>query len=133
MQKPNPPAEQDWSQYAVSNPEEFVRNMLLLWSEGGRAMAGMLERADAKNGPYSAATEMTEASRIVIAGAGSSYYVAQIAAAGFREEARLPAVAVPASEILLRPRGVFGAMPAAAQPVIVISRAGTTSESIAGR
>jgi polyhydroxyalkanoate synthase len=39
--------------------------MLLLWAEGGKAMATMLERADSKNGPYSAATEMTEASRVM--------------------------------------------------------------------
>jgi polyhydroxyalkanoate synthase len=65
MQKPNPSAESEQTPFAVSNPEEFVRNMLLLWSEGGRAMAGLLERADAKNGPYSAATEMTEATRVM--------------------------------------------------------------------
>ena len=65
MQKPNPPANPDWSSFTVSNPEEFVRNMLTLWSEGGRAMAGLLERADAKGGPYSTASEMTEASRII--------------------------------------------------------------------
>jgi glucosamine--fructose-6-phosphate aminotransferase (isomerizing) len=98
-------------------------------STGGDAIAFALDAA--RQAPESVLVGMTEASRIVIAGAGSSYYVAQIAAAGFREEARLPAVAVPASEVLLRPRGVFGAMPAAAQPVIVISRSGTTSEAIA--
>ena len=65
MQKPNPPADADWSSYQISDPEEFVRNMLLLWSEGGRAMAGLLERADAKGGPYSSASEMTEATRIM--------------------------------------------------------------------
>ncbi len=65
MQKPNPPADVDWSSYQISDPEEFMRNMLLLWSEGGRAMAGLLERADAKGGPYSSASELTEATRIM--------------------------------------------------------------------
>ena len=65
MQKPNPPSDADRPAYTVSNPEEFVRNMLLLWSEGGRAMAGLMERADSKGGPYSSATEMTEAARIM--------------------------------------------------------------------
>ncbi|MEZ5856044.1 MAG: class I poly(R)-hydroxyalkanoic acid synthase [Hyphomicrobiaceae bacterium] len=65
MQKPNPPQQPDWSEYTVQNPDELVRNMLLLWSEGGRAMAGLMERADSKGGSYSAATEMTEATRIM--------------------------------------------------------------------
>lgn len=102
------------------------------WAEastGGDAIAFAVDAA--RQAPGSLLVALSEASRVVIAGAGSSYYVAQIAAAGFREEARLPAVAVPLSEVLLRPRGVFGAVPAAAQPVIVISRSGTTSEAIA--
>ncbi len=65
MQKPNPPQQPDWSAYAVQNPDELVRNMLTLWTEGGRAMAGLMERADSKGGPYSTATEMTEATRIM--------------------------------------------------------------------
>ncbi len=65
MQKPNTPAETDGPAYTVSNPEEFVRNMLTLWAEGGRAMASMLERADRNGGPYSSASEMTEATRIM--------------------------------------------------------------------
>jgi polyhydroxyalkanoate synthase len=65
MQKPNLPADIDWNAYKVSNPEEFMRNMLLLMEEGSKAMAGLMNRADAKNGPYSAATEMTEATKIM--------------------------------------------------------------------
>lgn len=61
----SPPALPDWSSYSLSNPDEFVRNMLTVWSEGGRAMAGLLDRADAKGGSYSSATEMTEATRIM--------------------------------------------------------------------
>jgi polyhydroxyalkanoate synthase len=66
QQKNSPPAaEAEAPAYAISNPDEFMRNMLLLWSEGGRAMAGLIERADAKGGPYSTASEMTEAARIM--------------------------------------------------------------------
>jgi polyhydroxyalkanoate synthase len=65
MQKPNDNSPTTEQPLMVSDPEEFVRNMLLLWAEGGKAMATMLERADSKNGPYSAATEMTEASRVM--------------------------------------------------------------------
>jgi polyhydroxyalkanoate synthase subunit PhaC len=65
MQKPNQQPETEPTVYTVSNPDEFVRNMLQLWAEGGRAMAGLLERADAKGGPYSTASEMTEATRIM--------------------------------------------------------------------
>ncbi|MFV0298597.1 MAG: PHA/PHB synthase family protein [Hyphomicrobiaceae bacterium] len=65
MQKQNKPKQPDWSDYTVQNPEELLRNMLQLWADGSRAMAGLMERADVKDGPYSAATEMTEASKIM--------------------------------------------------------------------
>jgi len=97
-------------------------------STGGDAIAAALVSALAA--PDAILARLVEASRIVITGAGSSYYIAQIAAAAFREKSRLPAVAVPLSELLLRPAGVLAAAPAAAQPVIVISRSGTTSEAI---
>jgi len=66
MQKPtNSSSDADTPAYTISDPDAFMRNMLLLWAEGGRAMAGLLERADAKGGPYSTASEMTEATRIM--------------------------------------------------------------------
>ncbi len=65
MQKPNPPSEIDWSSYRLSNPDEFVRNMMLFWEQGGRAMQGLMQRADAKGGSYSGATEFNEASKII--------------------------------------------------------------------
>jgi len=65
MQKSNLPADFDWNQYKVTNPEEFVRNMLRLMEDGGKAMAALMNRADAKGGSYSTASEMTEASRIM--------------------------------------------------------------------
>jgi len=47
--------------YRIDNPEEFARNMLRLFEEGGRVMSGLLERSDAKMSPYSAASEVSEA------------------------------------------------------------------------
>src|SRR5262245_16437166 len=49
--------------YRIENPEEFTRNMLRLFEEGGRAMSGLLERPDAKVSPFSAASEVTEAAK----------------------------------------------------------------------
>ncbi len=51
--------------YRIENPEEFARNMLRLFEEGGRAMSGLLERPDAKMSPFSAASEVSEATKTV--------------------------------------------------------------------
>jgi polyhydroxyalkanoate synthase len=58
------PAEVDFAAYRVADPEEFSRNMLRLMEEGGKVMAGFLERADGKIGPFSAAAEMTDAAKL---------------------------------------------------------------------
>jgi polyhydroxyalkanoate synthase len=58
------PAEIDFAAYRVADPEEFSRNMLRLMEEGGKVMAGFLERADGKIGPFSAAAEMTDAAKL---------------------------------------------------------------------
>jgi glucosamine--fructose-6-phosphate aminotransferase (isomerizing) len=68
--------------------------------------------------------------RIVVTGAGSSFYVAQVAASTMRQVGHLPAVAVPLSDVLLRPGDVFAPDPAADQPVIVVSRSGSTTEAV---
>lgn len=47
--------------YRIENPEEFARNMLRLFEEGGRVMGDLLDRPDAKISPFSAASEATEA------------------------------------------------------------------------
>lgn len=65
MQKPNPPTKIDWNAYKIANPEEFVRNMMLLMEEGGRAFSSLMQRADAKGGPYTTASEMTEAGKVM--------------------------------------------------------------------
>ena len=49
----------------IENPEEFARNMLRYFEEGGRAMSGLLERSDSKVTPYSAASEVSEAAKTV--------------------------------------------------------------------
>jgi poly[(R)-3-hydroxyalkanoate] polymerase subunit PhaC len=49
--------------YQIENPEEFARNILRLFEEGGRAMSGFLERSDSKVSPYSAASEVSEAAK----------------------------------------------------------------------
>jgi polyhydroxyalkanoate synthase len=56
-------AAKDTTSFRIKNPEEFARNMLRLVEEGGRAMAGLIERADGKVSPYSAASEVTEAAK----------------------------------------------------------------------
>jgi glucosamine--fructose-6-phosphate aminotransferase (isomerizing) len=60
-------------------------------------------------------------------GCGTSYYLAQAAAASFMELTGVPARAVPASEILLFPQLVILAGEATVFPVL-ISRSGHTSE-----
>ncbi len=63
MTKPNaqPPAEAP--AYRIENPEEFTRNMLKLFEEGGRVVSTYLERPDSRMSPYSAASELTEATK----------------------------------------------------------------------
>jgi polyhydroxyalkanoate synthase len=58
------PVEIDFSAYRVADPEEFSRNMLRLVEEGGRVMSGFLERSNGNAGPYSLATEVTEAAKL---------------------------------------------------------------------
>ena len=60
-------------------------------------------------------------------GCGTSYYLAQAAAASLVELAGVPARAVPASEVLLCPQLVIPAKGAPVFPVL-ISRSGHTSE-----
>lgn len=70
------------------------------------------------------------AKRVIITGAGSSFYISQIAAAAMRTYCRLPAEPVPLSEVLLRSRAVFAAEELSNQPVVVVSRSGTTTEAL---
>jgi polyhydroxyalkanoate synthase len=68
MQKPAAPpspVEIDWSQWQISDPEEFMRNMVRVLEDGSRAFADLLQRSDSKGGPYSTASEISEASRVM--------------------------------------------------------------------
>ncbi len=65
---------------------------------------------------------------IVFTGCGSSYYLSLTAAAVFQEATGLRAKAVPSSEILQFPHGVFAE---GARPLLVAaSRSGTTTETL---
>lgn len=48
--------------YRIADPEEFTRNMLKAYEDGGRAMAQLLERSDtSSNSAFSTASELTRA------------------------------------------------------------------------
>jgi glutamine---fructose-6-phosphate transaminase (isomerizing) len=121
---------------AATTPADVdaLRTQLLsttAWLEaagGGPAIAAALEAA--RRVPDAEVERLARAGRLVITGAGSSYYVAQIAAAAMRLVGRLPAVAAPLSEVMLRPEGVFARESPESQPVLVVSRSGTTTEAL---
>ncbi len=97
-------------------------------STGGAAIAAAV--AVARDASQHTVDRLAFAKRIVITGAGSSLYISQIAAAAMRTYCRLPAEPVPLSEVLLRSRAVFAADELPNQPVVVVSRSGTTTEAI---
>ena len=51
--------------YQIENPEEFARNMLRLVEEGTRAMTDLMERNDAKQGPFTPAKELSQATEML--------------------------------------------------------------------
>ena len=67
---------------------------------------------------------------VVYSGAGSSYYLAQAAAAAHRAVTGWPAIAVPPSELLLRPTTALGEAVPEDRPLVAISRSGSTSEVV---
>jgi glucosamine--fructose-6-phosphate aminotransferase (isomerizing) len=119
---------------------------LVTWRESsttGEAIAAALEAA--RRIPVTARDLLASADRIVVTGAGSSYYLAQVVAAAGRAALRRPSRAAPLSELILRPEGVLlaaqgadgdgadgGTAPPTAirEPVVIISRSGSTSEAI---
>lgn len=62
---PKPPAPDLTALYQIDDPEEFARNVLKLYEEGGRAMSEFLERQDNKATPFSAASEMSETTQTI--------------------------------------------------------------------
>ena len=97
-------------------------------STGGEAIAAALRVA--REAPPDVVDRLAFAKRIIVTGAGSSWYISQIAAAAMRTYCRLPADAAPLSEVLLRPRAVFAPDELANQPVVVVSRSGSTTEAL---
>jgi polyhydroxyalkanoate synthase len=61
MQKPRTAPEIENPPYQVVNGEQLARNLLRLFEQGGNVLTEFIERNDTKMGPYSAATEVTEA------------------------------------------------------------------------
>jgi glutamine---fructose-6-phosphate transaminase (isomerizing) len=104
---------------------------LLTWREAstsGDAIAAAL--ASARSTAGDVLEVLAAADRVIMTGAGSSYYLAQVAAAVTRDVTGQVVVATPPSELILRPAGVLGRGPAGRQPIVVISRSGSTSEAV---
>lgn len=104
---------------------------LLTWREASTsadAIAAAL--ASARSTAADVVGQLAAADRVILTGAGSSYYLAQVAAAVARDVTGQVVVATPPSELILRPSGVLGRGSAARQPVIFISRSGSTSEAV---
>jgi glutamine---fructose-6-phosphate transaminase (isomerizing) len=105
---------------------------LLTWRESstsGVAIAAAVEAGSAA--PATVLDALASAERIVITGAGSSYYLAQSVAAVARAVLHRPVVAAPLSELILRPAGVPVRSGAThREPVVIISRSGSTSEAV---
>jgi glucosamine--fructose-6-phosphate aminotransferase (isomerizing) len=109
---------------------------LLTWRESstsGDAIAAALEAADRT--PAAALDTLAAADSIVVTGAGSSYFLAQAVAATARAVLRRPVLAAPLSELILRPEGVLAGGRGTArtperEPVVIISRSGSTSEAV---
>src|SRR4029079_15407028 len=81
---------------------------LLTWQESstsGEAIAAALEAADLA--PSAALDVLGAAQRIMVTGAGSSYYLAQAVAAAARASLGRAVIAAPLSELILRPDGVI--------------------------
>ncbi len=133
---------------------------LLTWRESstsGEAIGAAVEAAGRAMAAGSGAARdvLAGAERIVVTGAGSSYYLAQAVAATGRAVLRRTVMAAPLSELILRPESVLVGAPgvgaggaggagqaaghvaghaagnaAGREPVVIISRSGATSEAV---
>ena len=110
-------------------PEAVARTTA--WREasgGGVAIAAALDVA--RSAPQALVDELAEATQIVVTGAGSSLYIAQVAVAAMRSRGGLPALAAPLSEVILRPESILAPGDLASQPIVVVSRSGSTTEAL---
>jgi glucosamine--fructose-6-phosphate aminotransferase (isomerizing) len=119
---------------------------LLTWRESstsGEAIGAAVEAAGRATaaGLGVARDLLADAERIVVTGAGSSYYLAQAVAATARAVLGRAVIAAPLSELILRPESVLVGAPgigagvgagrdAGREPVVIISRSGSTSEAV---
>ena len=109
---------------------------LLVWRESrasGGAIAAAVDaaRVDGADPAAGLAAEIIgSARRLVLTGAGSSYFLAQAAAAAARETTGRQVVAAPLSELLLRPASVLERGSPADEPIVIVSRSGATSEAV---
>ena len=55
----------DLTAYQISDPEEFAQNLLKVFEEGGKLASEYWQRADGKASPYSAASEVNEATNTI--------------------------------------------------------------------
>jgi glutamine---fructose-6-phosphate transaminase (isomerizing) len=104
---------------------------LLTWREAstsGIAIASALTTG--RDAAVDLDRSLAGAERIILTGAGSSYYLAQAVAPVARESTGAVVLAAPLSELILRPSGVLGDGPAERQPIVVVSRSGSTSEAV---
>ncbi len=76
-----------------------------------------------------AAWSQLDVQQVIFTGCGSTYYLAQIAAALWQSTVRQPATAYPASELVLTPEGTM--LDPARTLLVTISRSGTTTETLA--
>lgn len=117
----------------TSDPGVSRLDDLLTWQEAStsrEAIDAAVEWAEGAEGATRAAELLAGAEHVVVTGAGSSYYLALVVASVIRSTMRRPALAVPLSELILRPATAVLDRPSR-QPVIVISRSGSTSEAVA--
>ena len=85
---------------------------LLTWREASTSGAAIEAALDAaRSAPAGLAALLDGADRIILSGAGSSYYLARVAAAVAREATGRVAIAVPLSELILRSSGVWKGKP----------------------
>jgi glucosamine--fructose-6-phosphate aminotransferase (isomerizing) len=117
---------------------------LLTWRESSTSGAAIAAAVEAVRRTTPASWDsLRNADRIVLTGAGSSYYLAQTVATVGREALHRPITAAPLSELLLRPAGVLiparsitsraehdDAPKETSEPVVIISRSGSTSEAV---
>jgi glucosamine--fructose-6-phosphate aminotransferase (isomerizing) len=104
---------------------------LLTWRESATSGEAIAAAVAAANAAAPSIHLGLVSERIVVTGAGSSYYLAQTVAAAGRAIIGRPVFAAPLSELILRPEGVLrGRFHSPREPVVVISRSGSTSEAV---